>query len=496
MAPQEVEEPSAELVLSFAEVAGLEPATPCGGSAGTEPVPPPDLNADVDAQISPPESDGADSGIGSEGAASPEPAPEPGEAGDTPVEFLGEPLAFDPWLDAPALSIPLAENPAEPPISGIDLPADDAARELVGQDGSIEGVAPANETPPSVSAAAPVAAHPGAEANVAAAPVPGDQAFDGFAQWPRSDPEFPADSGTAPRAAAVPAFIPAGPAVARVFNFGADSVASAPQPAWPPSGEVTAAVPAADPVAVAPTADLQAVVPAQAEPPAVEPAGAEAPAALAASLPAESSPTKPEAPEPAQAPIWRRPLARVKNLVRVCVEEVVSTFQTMDGERNAVSASETVSASDNASPSHTVSSSNNASAGNRASASETVSASGRASAHSNASPSTSSAARSPAQLGDTLQPWGSRLARGSAAASSSLTGQLPPLDAERPADPARRSATEIAPELTPQGRTPPLRERAAAAVAGRPAPAPSPPGLASLRSWLPDDTSSEDTRSS
>lgn len=464
--PQEVDEPSAELVLSFAEVAGLEPAVPCAESAGTEPFPTRDLNADVQAQISSPHSDGADSGIGSEGAASAESAAEPAEAADTPIEFLGEPLAFDPWIDAPAVSIPLAENPTEPPASPTEAPAHDAARELVGQDGSMEGVAPANETPPSVSTAAPVTDDPGAEALVAAAPVPGDQALDGLAQWPRSAPEFPADPVAAPPAAVVPPFIPARPAAAGVFSFGADSVASAPQPAWPPSGEVTAAVTAADPVAVAPTADLQAVVPAQADTPAVEPAGAEAPAALAASLPAESSPTEPEAPEPAKPPIWRRPLDRVKNLVRVCVEEVVSTFQTMDSERNAESASETVSARD------------------------------RASANGNASPSTSSAARSPSPFSNTPQPRGSGQARGSAPASTSPTGQRPPLETERPAGPARRSATEIAPELTPQGRTPPLRERAAAAVAGRPAPAPSPPGLASLRSWLPDDASSEDTRSS
>ncbi len=482
--PQEVEEPSAELVLSFAEVAGLEPAIPCAGSAGTEPVPTLDLNADVQAQISPASSDGADPGIGSEGAASAESAADPNEAADTPIEFLGEPLAFDPWLDAPAVAIPLAETPAEPLASHTEAPADDAARELVGQDGSIEGVAPANETPPSVSTAAPVTDYPGAEALFAAAPVPRDQALDGLAQWPRPVPEFSADPVAAspvaaPPAAAVPPFIPAGPAAAGVFNFGADFVASAPQTTWPPSGEATAAVPAADPVAVAPAADLQAVAPAQAAAPAVEPAGAEAPDALAASLSAESSPTQPEAPEPAQAPLWRRPLARVKHMVRVCVEEVVSTFQTMDGERNTESASETVSASDNAS------------------ASDTVSTSGRASANGNASPSTSSAARGPSPFGDTLQPRGSGEARGSAPASTSPTGQRPPLEAaERPADPARRSATEIAPELTPQGRTPPLRERAAAAVAGRPAPAPSPPGLASLRSWLPDDATSEDTRSS
>lgn len=478
--PQEVEESSAELVLSFAEVAGLEPAVPCGGSADLEPVPALDMNAGAEAQISPVNSAGADPVIGSEGATSSEPAAEAGEAAHAPIEFLGEPLAFDPWLDAPPASIPLAESPAEPSASRTEPPADDAASEPMGQDGSIEGVAPATTTPQgvSVSATAPVADDPGAEALSAAAPAPGDQALDGFAQGARPVPEFSFDPVTAHPGTAVPPLIPARPAAAGVFNFGADSVVTAPQPAWPPSGEATAAGPAADPESVAPAADLQAVAPV------VEPAGAEAPDALATSLPAESSPTQPEAPEPAQAPIWRRPLARVKNLVRVCVEEVVSTFQTMDGERNTVSAGETVSASDNAS------------ASNRAAGSEAVSASNRGAGSERASTSSTSATGGPAQLGDTFQPRGSGQARGSAAASPSPTGQLPPLDAERPAGPTRRSATEIAPELTPQGRTPPLRERAAAAVAGRPAPAPSHPGLASLRSWLPDDSATEDTRSS
>ncbi|MCP9827567.1 hypothetical protein KBZ19_03575 [Synechococcus sp. L2F] len=488
--PQEVEEPSTELVLSFADVAGLEPAIPCEGSTSTEPVPNLDVNAGVEAQISPASSDGGDPGIAGEGAASAEPAAQPGVPAQASIEFLGQPLAFDPWLEAPAVSIPLVENPAEQPASRTKPPADDlasnaepsaigagavlgaeshltdipptessinegllsnqlAARELVGQDGSIEAVAPANETPPSVSTAAPVTDDPGAETLSAAAPVPGDQALDGLAQWPRPVPEFSSDPGTA-----VPPFIPARPAAAGVFSFGADSVVTAPQPVGPPSGEATAAVPAADPVAVAPAVDLHEVAPA------AEPEGAEAPVALVASLPAESSPTQPEAPEPEQAPIWQRPLARVKHLVRVCVEEVVSTFQTMDSDRNTESGSETVSASDNAST------------------------------------STTSAARGPAQFGDTFQPRGSGQARGSAPASTSPTGQRPPLEPDRPAGPARRSATEIAPELTPQGRTPPLRERAAAAIAGRPAPAPSHPGLASLRSWLPDDSSSEDTRSS
>lgn len=488
--PQEVEEPSTELVLSFADVAGLEPAVPCEGSTSTEPVPNLDVNAGVEAQISPASSDGGDPGIAGEGAASAEPAAQPGVPAQAPIEFLGQPLAFDPWLEAPAVSIPLVENPAEHPASRTNPPADDltsnaepsaigagavlgaeshltdipptessinegllsnqlAARELVGQDGFIESVAPANETPPSVSTAAPVTDDPGAETLSASAPVPGDQALDGLAQWPRPVPEFSSDPGTA-----VPPFIPARPAAAGVFSFGADSVVTAPQPVGSPSGEATAAVPAADPVAVAPAVDLHEVAPA------AEPEGAEAPVALVASLPAESSPTQPEAPEPEQAPIWQRPLARVKHLVRVCVEEVVSTFQTMDSDRNTESGSETVSASDNAST------------------------------------STTSAASGPAQFGDTFQPRGSGQARGSAPASTSPTGQRPPLEPDRPAGPARRSATEIAPELTPQGRTPPLRERAAAAIAGRPAPAPSHPGLASLRSWLPDDSSSEDTRSS
>jgi hypothetical protein len=488
--PQEVEEPSTELVLSFADVAGIEPAVPCEGSTCTEPVPNLDVNAGVEAQISPASSDGGDTGIAGEGAASAEPDAQPGAPAQAPIEFLGQPLAFDPWLEAPAVSIPLVENPAEHPASRTKPPADDltsnaepsaigagavlgaeshltdipptessinegllsnqlAARELVGQDGSIEAVAPANETPPSVSTAAPVTDDPGAETLSASAPVPGDQALDGLAQWPRPVLEFSSDPGTA-----VPPFIPARPAAAGVFSFGAESVVTAPQPVGPPSDEATAAVPAADPVAVAPAVDLHEVAPA------AEPEGAEAPVALVASLPAESSPTQPEAPEPEQAPIWQRPLARVKHLVRVCVEEVVSTFQTMDSDRNTESGSETVSASDNAST------------------------------------STTSAARGPAQFGDTFQPRGSGQARGSAPASTSPTGQRPPLEPDRPAGPARRSATEIAPELTPQGRTPPLRERAAAAVAGRPAPAPSHPGLASLRSWLPDDSSSEDTRSS
>ena len=127
----------------------------------------------------------------------------------------------------------------------------------------------------------------------------------------------------------------------------------------------------------------------------------------------------------------------MKNLVRVCLEEVVSTFHNSHDDDS-----------------------------DTASTSATPSASG------------------PAQ------------ASSSVTDSDPAAGQLPPLESELTVRPPRLSATEIAPALTPQGRTLALRERAAGALAGRPAPAPYHPGLASLRSWLPDDTSPADTRGS
>jgi hypothetical protein len=142
----------------------------------------------------------------------------------------------------------------------------------------------------------------------------------------------------------------------------------------------------------------------------------------------------------------------MNSLVRVCLEEVVSTFRNShDDDIDTASTSASISA------------------------------------------------HGPSQASSSFQPGGTVQARGSVGGSDSASGsdpaagQLPPLESELTARPKRFSAAEIAPALTPQGRTLPLRERAAGAVAGRPAPAPAHPDLASLRSWLPDDTSPADT---
>ncbi|MCP9884478.1 hypothetical protein KBY97_04965 [Synechococcus sp. ATX 2A4] len=393
-------------------------------------------------EISPEESAGADAAvtlaatedtgppIGVDAAAPADPAAGPSTIGEAPVEFLGEPFAFDPWLEAPAAATLTAEGIA------VDLLAADP----VGEEAALEGVAPKTGRPESVSPAVVAAEDLPAEAASSAPPEPGDGALDGFVQAPLPFLELSLDP-----VPAVPPLIPARPSAGRMFNFGAEPAEPSPQPAKPRSDEPSATSPSGDPQAADGEVELAATDP-QAD--------------LTAASPAEPNPHPAEAAEVAQAPIWRGPLARVKSLVRVCLEEVVSTFHNSD-DGSDDDDSGTASTSDSAS------------------------------------------ASGPGQASSSFRPGGTAQARGTVGGSDSASGsdpaaeQLSALEPELPARPPRLSATEIAPALTPQGRTLPLRERAAGAVAGgRPAPAPAHPGLASLRSWLPDDTSPADTHSS
>lgn len=360
----EIEGPLPELVLSFDQAAAPEPEISLEETFGAETA----ASLAATEEAGPP--------ISIEAAAPADPAAGPSAIAEEPVEFLAEPLAFDPWLEAPAAATLTAEGPAE------DLPA---------------------------------------EAPSAAAPEPEDQTLDGFVQAPLPFLELSLDP-----LPAVSPLIPARPSAARVFNFGAEPVDPGLEPAKPRSDEPSASAPSAAPASADPQA-ADAVA---------ELATTDPPASPTASFPAEPSPHPAEAAEVAQA-LWRAPLARMKSLVRVCLEEVVSTFHNSHDDDS-----------------------------DTASTSATPSASG------------------PAQ------------ASSSVTDSDPAAGQLPPLESELTVRPPRLSATEIAPALTPQGRTLALRERAAGALAGRPAPAPDHPGLASLRSWLPDDTSPADTRGS